>query len=222
MFVSLQLKEVYNQKTQSLDAILEKSHLREGEILRNKSRKRENYKDPAMLELRAMQDDIKRKLLEVNKFRVEIDKRIRTYNKLMQTSIEKVEESVSTTKSIDKPSNYEAQLLQNSMISTTAEDEEEEDEDDEYEYENSTKEYFDPGSHWCRDCDKMVPKIKDFLEHLQSKEHWNKSSNELKPWRKPKKPTPTDTSYAKPIKVKTAIKGCFETNDIFIHLFLCI
>ena len=126
---------------------------------------------------------------------------------MIKDSMEKVIEELPDV-AIDKPHNYEAQLLQNSMITTTAADEEEEDEEDEYEYENSTKEYYDPGSHWCRDCDKMVPKINEFFEHLHTKEHWSTANNDLKPWKKPKRPPiPEQNSYPKPIKTKTAIKG---------------
>lgn len=161
-----------------------------------------------------MQNDMKNKLEEVNKFRVEIDKRIRAYNKLLrENQKDEMEDMVMVS---DKPSNYEAQLLQNSMISSTG-DNDEDDEEDEYEYENSTKEYYDPGSHWCRDCDKMVSKLEEFFDHLHTKDHWKIgiSDNSVKPWRKPKRQQyPNNTRPQKP-KIKTAIRGLIKISNFF-------
>ncbi|CAG2100963.1 unnamed protein product [Medioppia subpectinata] len=189
------LKESYTQKAQSLQQLFDRSALREGDILRNKARKRDGFKDPMLLEMRRLQEDVKKRLEESHKINVEIDKRIRAYNKAMKESMAQ-EEGIqlrdgNSVEQSDKPSNYEAQLLiQNSLITTTVE--EEESDEDEFEYENSKHEYFDSGNHWCRDCDKMVPKIGEYFDHLQSKPHWDLANNELKPWRKNKKPTVAD------------------------------
>ena len=170
--------------------------------MRNKRRDRDGFKDPMMLELRKMQEDIKKKLEEVNKFRVEIDKKIRAFNKAIQSS----QDPYNLSASHDKPSNYEAQLLQNSLISST-DDNDEEDEEDEYEYENSTKEYYDPGSHWCRDCDKMVSKLDEYFEHLHTKDHWKVAHTDVKPWKKAKRQAYPNASKQPAVKTKTAIKG---------------
>ncbi|CAG2179816.1 unnamed protein product, partial [Oppiella nova] len=213
------IKEQYNAKESSLKSILEKTAVREGDIQRNRNRNRANCKDPELLEMKKLSEDVKQRLEEVCKFKVEIDKRIRAYNKAIKEAMANDEPDVKegnskVGESVDKPSNYEAQLLQNSLITTTVE--EEESEEDEFEYENSTREYFDAGSHWCRDCDKMVPKIEPYFEHLHSQKHWESATNELKPWRKVKRPNiskickPSDPMGPKKSiapKMKTPLKG---------------
>lgn len=182
---------------ESLDALLQKSILREGEILRNKRRNRDGYRDPAILENKTLQNDVRKKIDEVNRVMVEVDKKLRAYNKVLLAAKEN---------ETDKPSNYEAQLLQNSIISTTGMQEEDEQEEvDEYEATNAKFEYYDPGSHWCRDCDKLIPKIKDYFDHLHTKDHWKFVDNENQLWKKPKKPTDNRISFQS--KTKTPIKG---------------
>ncbi|XP_054153097.1 myb-like protein X [Oppia nitens] len=208
------LKEQYSQKATQLQSILDKSAIREGEILRNKNRNRDSYKDPALVECRRLQDDIKRRLDEVYKMNVEIDKRIRQYNKIVRNQLDTGDNA--NNAGLSQPSNYEALLIQNSNITSSINDDEQDEEEDEFEYENSLFEYFDPGSHWCRDCDKMVPKIQDYFEHLHSKDHWKLAPNELKLWRKQsKKPSIAEiisghnaNKYGKvEEKTKSALKG---------------
>uniref|UniRef100_T1JHH7 U1-type domain-containing protein n=1 Tax=Strigamia maritima TaxID=126957 RepID=T1JHH7_STRMM len=42
--------------------------------------------------------------------------------------------------------------------------------------------YFDPGGHWCKQCNQMLPHLHNFLQHLQDKKHIQGMDPYDRPW----------------------------------------
>ena len=82
--------------------------------------------------------------------------------------------SKDSNKSSDKKSTKEEPKPETKK--STVEEEEAEDE------KNSRFHYFDSGPHWCKTCDRFVDNVKNFFNHIHSKDHLSKQKELKTPW----------------------------------------
>ncbi len=150
---------------------------------------REGHRDPKLAENLKLQQDVKMKIEACRNKLFDIEKKVKALSK----------------DDDNKPDSLEMDLLRklNNPLGSTAND------DDDEEGEFSGFEYYDPGSHWCRECDLFSSTKEMYLEHLQTKEHWKNIEGKEKPWKKsvaPKK-NDIDEDNASAVPLSQPIRG---------------
>src|SRR5688572_25558633 len=110
------MKEMYKEKANMLAKLLEKTQLKEKDILRNKSRDRAGFRDPMVVENHKLQEDVKGKIRFVHRVIAEIDSKLRIINKSIHQSSDENDSEL--------PRNYESQLVMNTFAFAAINEEE--------------------------------------------------------------------------------------------------
>ncbi|RWS05076.1 uncharacterized protein B4U79_16348 [Dinothrombium tinctorium] len=179
----IQKRDKLTSQLNSLKALLERTIKKEGDLLRNR---KSGSRDPQVLENQKLMNDVRKKIESVH------DQHTSVCKQLLRLQAGKEKSTETSQKESDRSSTAAFSSLGMSRT---------EDSDDE-EY-SSRFEHYDPGNHWCVDCDELVPKIRTYLEHLHAKDHWKHVDLQHEPW-KPKnakpKIAPSENSSSIPFK----------------------
>lgn len=152
-------EQLRNQLT-SLQALLEKTSKKGGDLIRN-FRGRDVNQCPQYAENLKLQQDVEKRIEEVKGKLFEVSRRLGA-NKEEEKKEEKKVETIDV--SISKP-----------FVGAPITDEDED---------ISFKVFNDPGCHWCKQCDIFVSDLGAYLQHLQSDKHWRACETKEEPWRK--------------------------------------
>lgn len=70
--------------------------------------------------------------------------------------------------------------------------------------------YYDPGSHWCSQCNEIIPDIGTYLKHMHSSKHWQRDELIDQIWKSKKfcKPKLQPPSHQQPQAIQ--IKGYYH------------
>lgn len=147
----------------------------QGEMMRKKQKEKDGHKDALIVENTKLQDEVNKQIKEVKTALYEINKALAA---LVKSKIDP----------------EEPQEPSESNISG-----------DEFMEETTFKfKYFDPGNHWCKQCNEVNSSILKLFEHLHSSKHKQKMDPCDRPWlpntKKQSDKISSDQAIAAPLK----------------------
>ncbi|XP_072848287.2 zinc finger protein 318 [Pogona vitticeps] len=202
-------QEARQKKLHYLKTELNRLSKQQGEMLRKKRREKDGHKDPLLVEVNRLQENIMKEITQLKmsvdaaeKKQSELDKvaqilGINIFEKSRKPSSENKDSSEKnksenaktqerTSSSIkesratgDKPKDKSPKPTDSSSPSSKH-----------HHQEGSIYNYYDAGNHWCKDCNTICGTMFDFFTHLHNKKHrqtldpynrpWTKTENETK------------------------------------------
>ncbi|XP_054991095.1 zinc finger protein 318 isoform X4 [Sorex araneus] len=189
-------REARQKKMYYLRTELERLHKQQGEMLRKKRREKDGHKDPLLVEVSRLQDNIMKDIAQLRQESEEAEKKQSELDKVAQilgiNILDKSEKSSSDNKvPLEKPGKAEKSKSPEKVSSTNSSSNSKE---SKLNNENSctktskpsaspqlaakhsdqpvaTYEYYDAGSHWCKDCNTICGTMFDFFTHMHNKKH---------------------------------------------------
>ncbi|KAL5009133.1 hypothetical protein ScPMuIL_014714 [Solemya velum] len=152
--------------------------------MRKQRRQRSGHKDPVLLENTKLQDEITTQVTKLRKVIWESGK------VLTNAAVEEVKSSGSETKSSQsvRPKSEEIQTVKMKKQEPRRKEPEVKREIEHVESQVEVKqnkirfEFYDPGNHWCRNCNLISGNIYEVFQHLQSKKHQQTLNPYDRPW----------------------------------------
>lgn len=157
----IQDREKLRSQLTSLQALLEKTSKKGGDILRS-YKGRDLNQHPSYAENLKLQQDVEKRIEEVKGKLFEISKRIGSANK----EVKNTEDAETNQEPVD--------VAIKSFAGVPIY------EDDDI----SDKNFIDPGMHWCKQCDIFISDLPAYLKHLTTEKHWKVSESKEEPWRR--------------------------------------
>ncbi|KAM9667135.1 zinc finger protein 318 isoform 3-T3 [Trichechus inunguis] len=184
-------REVRQKKMYYLRTELERLHKQQGEMLRKKRREKDGHKDPLLVEVSRLQDNIMKDIAELRREAEEAEKKqseldkvaqilgINIFDKSQKSSndskeptekSEKAEKAKSPEKmsSPSRSSNSKESKVNNEKSCAKSPRPAESPQPDQP---ITAYEYYDAGNHWCKDCNSICGTMFDFFTHMHNKKH---------------------------------------------------
>lgn len=143
---------------ESLAKLFDRTQAQNNELTRTKHKRGVTDHDPELLDNYKLLNDVKVKLEKERRALEEVKEKIARHEERFK------QQNVPDNESGEVPMAGPARAYQSTDFVTAPEPEEEEP--------NSKMIYIDPGNHWCEKCDIFFHKISDYLDHLQTEDHW--------------------------------------------------
>ncbi|KAK2852897.1 hypothetical protein Q7C36_008098 [Tachysurus vachellii] len=202
-------RESRMKKKDSLLKELEKLRKQQGELLRKKRREKDGHKDPILMELGRLQEDV---MAQISSLRTEHEAAEKKYEELvkvatilgldhknLQSSAEH-EHGPSRSKSKESKSPEKSKSATSDTQATKSSAPESGTRSDSL---AEIFEYYDAGNHWCKNCNITSGSMFDFFTHLHSKMHRKTLDPYIRPWAsnsEHEKKNPTGELISKPAK----------------------
>ncbi|XP_052048069.1 zinc finger protein 318 isoform X2 [Apodemus sylvaticus] len=188
-------QEARQKKMFYLRTELERLHKQQGEMLRKKRREKDGHKDPLLMEVSRLQDSIMKDIAELHKETEEAEKKQSELDKVAQIlgidifdkSLKSSNDSKESTEKPEKekskspekellPSNSssnnkESKVNEKSCITSPSSTESLQPTAKPSDQPVAAYEYYDAGSHWCKDCNTICGTMFDFFTHMHNKKH---------------------------------------------------
>ncbi|XP_013914364.1 PREDICTED: zinc finger protein 318 isoform X2 [Thamnophis sirtalis] len=185
-------QEARQKKLHYLRAELNRLSKQQGELLRKKRREKDGHKDPLLIEINRLQDNIAKEIAQLKmnadaaeKKQSELDKvaqilGINTFEKSRKLSSESKDSSENArtqekTSDLIKESRTNSDRFKGkspkSMESSSQPTQE-----------TSVYDYYDTGNHWCKDCNTTCGTMFDFFTHMHNKKHRQTLDPYNRPW----------------------------------------
>ncbi|XP_051008839.1 zinc finger protein 318 isoform X2 [Acomys russatus] len=189
-------QEARQKKMFYLRTELERLHKQQGELLRKKRREKDGHRDPLLMEVGRLQDSIMKDIAELHRETEEAEKKqseldkvaqilgIDIFDKSLKSSNdskestekpEKGEQSKSPEKELSpsssSSSNKESSVNEKSCIKNPNSTESLQPTPKQSDQPAPVYEYYDAGSHWCKDCNTICGTMFDFFTHMHNKKH---------------------------------------------------
>ncbi|XP_042527903.1 zinc finger protein 318 isoform X3 [Dipodomys spectabilis] len=188
-------REARQKKMYYLRTELERLHKQQGEMLRKKRREKDGHKDPLLVEVSRLQDNIMKDIAELRQEAEEAEKKQSELDKVAQilgiNIFDKSQKSSNDSKeSTEKPEKAEKSKSPEVLSSPNSFSNKELTVNNEKSRINSPQpaenpqpiteksdqptpayEYYDAGSHWCKDCNTICGTMFDFFTHMHNKKH---------------------------------------------------
>uniref|UniRef100_A0AAY4EBN6 C2H2-type domain-containing protein n=1 Tax=Denticeps clupeoides TaxID=299321 RepID=A0AAY4EBN6_9TELE len=187
---------------------LERLRKQQGELLRKKRREKDGHKDPLLMELSRLQEDV---MAQISSLRVEHEAAEKKFIELdkvalilglhssdrprresrssgdydhQETSEKQQDRGRSSDKSAasHKPSNTSSIKVPISTSRTSPEKQKDPDSASKPSVAEEKFEYYDAGNHWCKNCNITCGAMFDFFTHLHSKMHRKSQDPYDRPW----------------------------------------
>ncbi|XP_045150844.1 zinc finger protein 318 [Echinops telfairi] len=189
--------EARQKKMYYLRTELERLHKQQGEMLRKKRREKDGHKDPLLVEVSRLQDNIVKDIAKLQQEAEEAEKKQSELDKVAQILgidiFDKSQKSSNDSKeSLEKPEKAEKAKSPEKMMSSPSDsaNNKESKINNEKSYDKSPQpaeslqpatkqsdqpltvyEYYDAGNHWCKDCNTICGTLFDFFTHMHNKKH---------------------------------------------------
>ncbi|XP_058518564.1 zinc finger protein 318 isoform X2 [Ochotona princeps] len=188
-------REARQKKMYYLRTELERLRKQQGEMLRKKRREKDGHKDPLLVEVSRLQDNIMKDIAELRQEAKEAEKKQSELDKVAQilgiNVFEKSQKSLNDSKeSSEKLGKAEKSMSPEEVSSSNSSNNKESmvnNEQSDTRSPNSaeslqlaatqsdqptaTYEYYDAGNHWCKDCNTICGTMFDFFTHMHNKKH---------------------------------------------------
>uniref|UniRef100_A0A8C5L176 Zinc finger protein 318 n=1 Tax=Jaculus jaculus TaxID=51337 RepID=A0A8C5L176_JACJA len=203
-------QEARQKKMFYLKTELERLHKQQGEMLRKKRREKDGHKDPLLMEVNRLQDNIMKDIAELQQESEEAEKKQSELDKVAQIlgvniSDKAVKSSSDSKESTEKPENEEKPNSPETVLSLVnpSSENQESKVNNEKSHIKSPKpaespqpsakqsdqpvavyEYYDAGNHWCKDCNTICGTMFDFFTHMHNKKHTQRQFQKSSDFRK--------------------------------------
>ncbi|XP_027806257.1 zinc finger protein 318 isoform X2 [Marmota flaviventris] len=190
-------REARQKKMYYLRTELERLHKQQGEMLRKKRREKDGHKDPLLVEVSRLQDNIMKDIAELRQEAEEAEKKQSELDKVAQIlginifdksqksyndskepteKAGKAEKSKSPEKLLSSSSsssnNKESKVSnEKSRIKSPKPAESPQPAAKQSDQPIAAYEYYDAGNHWCKDCNTICGTMFDFFTHMHNKKH---------------------------------------------------
>uniref|UniRef100_H0XF10 Zinc finger protein 318 n=2 Tax=Otolemur garnettii TaxID=30611 RepID=H0XF10_OTOGA len=200
-------REARQKKMYYLRTELERLHKQQGEMLRKKRREKDGHKDPLLVEVSRLQDNIMKDIAELRQEAEEAEKKQSELDKVAQilgiNIFDKSQKSSSDSKEpTEKPGKAEkSKSPEKVSLSSNSSSNKESKVNNEKSRTKSPKpaespqaatkqldqptaayEYYDAGNHWCKDCNTICGTMFDFFTHMHNKKHTQTLDPYNRPW----------------------------------------
>ncbi|XP_037699247.1 zinc finger protein 318 isoform X2 [Choloepus didactylus] len=192
-------REARQKKMYYLRTELERLHKQQGEMLRKKRREKDGHKDPLLVEVSRLQDNIMKDIAELRQEAEEAEKKQSELDKVAQIlginifdksqkssndskepteklgkaekskSPEKVSSSSNSSSSKESKVNSEKSCCKSPKPAESPQPAAKQSDQPITIYE-----YYDAGNHWCKDCNTICGTMFDFFTHMHNKKHTQK------------------------------------------------
>ncbi|XP_029448722.1 zinc finger protein 318 isoform X2 [Rhinatrema bivittatum] len=210
-------RDTQQKKISYLRAELESLRKQQGELLRKKRREKDGHKDPLLVEVNRLQDNIIKEITELRKMSEISEKK--------QTELDKIAQilGISIPEKVRKIDTKELPVEKNSRLEKTRSPEKSAvlPKDSKLSTEKPAVkgpkppepaakpsirpfqladiyEYYDAGNHWCKDCNTVCGTLFDFFTHMHNKKHRQTLDPYKRPWA---------------VKSQKEVKGTFKPID---------
>ncbi|XP_070590251.1 zinc finger protein 318-like isoform X2 [Erythrolamprus reginae] len=185
-------QETRQKKLHYLRAELNRLSKQQGELLRKKRREKDGHKDPLLIEVNRLQDNIAKEIAQLKMNADAAEKKQSELNKVAQILGINISEKSRKLSSESKDSSESARtqektsdLVKESKINS-----------DRFKEMNpkpmesssqplqgtSVYDYYDTGNHWCKDCNTTCGTMFDFFTHMHNKKHRQTLDPYNRPW----------------------------------------
>ncbi|KAM9240018.1 zinc finger protein 318 [Leptosomus discolor] len=195
-------REARQKKLYYLKTELDRLRKQQGEMLRKKRREKDGHKDPLLIEVNRLQENIMKEISELHKESDAADKKqseldkvaqilgINIFEKPRKPSVEAKESSEKNSKSenakgLEKASssNKESKTTNEKSRGRSPKPAESSSQSSKHPFQLANiYEYYDAGNHWCKDCNTICGTMFDFFTHMHNKKHRQTLDPYNRPW----------------------------------------
>nr|XP_013026435.2 zinc finger protein 318 [Anser cygnoides] len=195
-------REARQKKLYYLKTELDRLRKQQGEMLRKKRREKDGHKDPLLVEVNRLQENIMKEISELHKEsdaaekkQSELDKvaqilGINIFEKPRKPSVETKDSSEKNSKSenakgVEKASssNKESKPANEKSRGRSPKPAESSTQSSKHPFQLANiYEYYDAGNHWCKDCNTICGTMFDFFTHMHNKKHRQTLDPYNRPW----------------------------------------
>ncbi|XP_064504603.1 zinc finger protein 318 [Pseudopipra pipra] len=195
-------REARQKKLYYLKTELDRLRKQQGEMLRKKRREKDGHKDPLLIEVNRLQENIMKEIAELHKESDAADKKqseldkvaqilgINIFEKPRKPSVETKDSSEKNSKSenakgVEKTSssNKESKTTNEKSRGRSPKPAESSSQSSKHPFQLANiYEYYDAGNHWCKDCNTICGTMFDFFTHMHNKKHRQTLDPYNRPW----------------------------------------
>ncbi|NXU22985.1 ZN318 protein, partial [Thalassarche chlororhynchos] len=195
-------REARQKKLYYLKTELDRLRKQQGEMLRKKRREKDGHKDPLLVEVNRLQENIMKEISELHKESDAADKKqseldkvaqilgINIFEKPRKPSVETKDSSEKNSKSenakgLEKTSssNKESKTTNEKPRGRSPKPAESSSQSSKHPFQLANiYEYYDAGNHWCKDCNTICGTMFDFFTHMHNKKHRQTLDPYNRPW----------------------------------------
>ncbi|XP_041105935.1 zinc finger protein 318-like [Polyodon spathula] len=197
-------KEVRLKRKDHLMKELERLRKQQGELLRKKRREKDGHKDPLLVEVNRLQEEVMQQISVIRKEHEAAEKKQAELDKVAQIlglhvsdKPKKIPKDIRETppeKRKEKPKSPEkpfptfrsnASLSKEAPILKSAPEKPKSKSPDRFQPPPKSAdqyEYYDAGNHWCKNCNTLCGSMFDFFTHMHSKAHRKTQDPYDRPW----------------------------------------
>ncbi|XP_068041377.1 zinc finger protein 318 isoform X3 [Anomalospiza imberbis] len=195
-------REARQKKLYYLKTELDRLRKQQGEMLRKKRREKDGHKDPLLVEVNRLQENIMKEIAELHKESDAADKKqseldkvaqilgINIFEKPRKPSVETKDSSEKNSKSenakgVEKTSssNKESKTTNEKSRGRSPKPAESSSQSSKHPFQLANiYEYYDAGNHWCKDCNTICGTMFDFFTHMHNKKHRQTLDPYNRPW----------------------------------------
>ncbi|XP_010119212.1 PREDICTED: zinc finger protein 318, partial [Chlamydotis macqueenii] len=195
-------REARQKKLYYLKTELDRLRKQQGEMLRKKRREKDGHKDPLLVEVNRLQENIMKEISELHKESDAADKKqseldkvaqilgINIFEKPRKPSVETKDSSEKNSKSentkgLEKTSssNKESKTTNEKSRGRSPKPAESSSQSSKHPFQLANiYEYYDAGNHWCKDCNTICGTMFDFFTHMHNKKHRQTLDPYNRPW----------------------------------------
>ncbi|NXX42227.1 ZN318 protein, partial [Tricholaema leucomelas] len=194
-------REARQKKLYYLKTELDRLRKQQGEMLRKKRREKDGHKDPLLVEVNRLQENIVKEISELHKESDAADKKQSELDKVAQilgiNIFEKPRKPpVETKDSSEKnksenakgpektsSSNKESKTTNDKSRGRSPKPAESSSQSSKHPFQLANiYEYYDAGNHWCKDCNTICGTMFDFFTHMHNKKHRQTLDPYNRPW----------------------------------------
>ncbi|XP_070788599.1 zinc finger protein 318-like [Pituophis catenifer annectens] len=210
-------QEARQKKLHYLRAELNRLSKQQGELLRKKRREKDGHKDPLLIEVNRLQDNIAKEIAQLKMNADAAEKKQSELDKVAQIlGINIFEKSRKlSSESKDSSENARIQEKTSDLIKESKTNSDRFKGKSPKPMESSSQplqgtsiyDYYDTGNHWCKDCNTTCGTMFDFFTHMHNKKHRQTLDPYNRPWAA-KTPNETKQEVTKRIdKIPVPAKG---------------
>ncbi|XP_037987537.1 zinc finger protein 318 [Motacilla alba alba] len=195
-------REARQKKLYYLKTELDRLRKQQGEMLRKKRREKDGHKDPLLVEVNRLQENIMKEIAELHKESDAADKKqseldkvaqilgINIFEKPRKPSVETKDSSEKNSKSenakaVEKTSSSskESKTTNEKSRGRSPKPAESSSQSSKHPFQLANiYEYYDAGNHWCKDCNTICGTMFDFFTHMHNKKHRQTLDPYNRPW----------------------------------------
>ncbi|XP_074020939.1 zinc finger protein 318 [Numenius arquata] len=195
-------REARQKKLYYLKTELDRLRKQQGEMLRKKRREKDGHKDPLLVEVNRLQENIMKEISELHKESDAADKKqseldkvaqilgINIFEKPRKPAVENKDSSEKNSKSenakgLEKTSssNKESKPTNEKSRGRSPKPAESSSQSSKHPFQLANiYEYYDAGNHWCKDCNTICGTMFDFFTHMHNKKHRQTLDPYNRPW----------------------------------------